>query len=285
MIKGHIRLLRKIKESDLWPESEEREFTKLEAWIDLIMVANIEDKDYHGITVRRGDIVTKYSTLANRWKWSRSKVKHFMAECRKKGRVTSKPLPNRLSVHLTICKYNYFHGVIEPPNHLRTTSEPLKGNENSNLQEVDVRPFDHLSTSNITKESRINKKNKEVLSEIAQNDALSGRRSPEINGSHFSDIWTRYPNKVGKKAAQRSFGASVKTEEDWSRINQALENYLASDRVSKGYVQNGRTWFANWSDWEEFQEQPRIKKDSPGVKSKYIIDEEQALAYLERKAH
>ena len=68
-------------------------------------------------------------------------------------------------------------------------------------------------------------------------------------GKSFEAIWQRYPSKDGKKAAFRSFRASVKSEADAARITKALENYLVSDRVRKGFVKNGSTWFANWQDW------------------------------------
>lgn len=65
----------------------------------------------------------------------------------------------------------------------------------------------------------------------------------------FEEIWAKYPNKDGKKAAERSFKASVKTKEDWVNIQTALNNYNSSERVSKGMIKNGSTWFHNWRDW------------------------------------
>jgi len=65
----------------------------------------------------------------------------------------------------------------------------------------------------------------------------------------FEDLWIKYPNAVGKKAAARHFQSSVKSQKDWDDINQALSNYLESDSVRKGFVQNGSTWFNNWQDW------------------------------------
>ena len=65
----------------------------------------------------------------------------------------------------------------------------------------------------------------------------------------FNDIWEAYPKKDGKKAAERSFNASVKTEVDGQAIQVALTNYLHSEHVLKGFIKNGSTWFANWRDW------------------------------------
>lgn len=66
---------------------------------------------------------------------------------------------------------------------------------------------------------------------------------------NFEDIWSKYPNRVGKKEALRHFKSSIKTEKDLDDIQTALNNYLKSERVSKGFTQNGSTWFNNWKDW------------------------------------
>lgn len=65
----------------------------------------------------------------------------------------------------------------------------------------------------------------------------------------FSEIWAKYPNKDGKKAADKHFKSSVKTSEDFEEITKALSNYLASEKVKKGFIKNGSTWFNNWQDW------------------------------------
>lgn len=68
----------------------------------------------------------------------------------------------------------------------------------------------------------------------------------------FADIWERYPEKDGKKMAEKHFLASVHTQQDWEDINTALKNYLKSDKVAKGFIKNGSTWFNNWRDWITF---------------------------------
>lgn len=67
----------------------------------------------------------------------------------------------------------------------------------------------------------------------------------------FAKIWARYPCKSGKKAAERHYRASIQTTDDMEFAEQALDHYLASDRVQRGFIQNGSTWFNNWRDWLE----------------------------------
>ena len=67
--------------------------------------------------------------------------------------------------------------------------------------------------------------------------------------SDFEDVWTLYPNRQGKKNAQRHFFATVKLKTDLPRIRSALDNYLKSGNVLRGFVKNGSTWFNEWQDW------------------------------------
>ena len=81
----------------------------------------------------------------------------------------------------------------------------------------------------------------------------------------FNTIWSKYPNKVGKKAALRHYQASVKSESDIDLINKALENYLKSERVAKGYIQNASTWFNDWKTWVEYKEDLCSKCKGSGI--------------------
>ncbi len=85
----------------------------------------------------------------------------------------------------------------------------------------------------------------------------------------FEDIWKKYPSKVGRKEALRHFVASVRTDKDQKDIHIALRNYLLSERVSKGFIQDGSKWFNQWRDWIDPPEKkgtPRKQEPSPSFK-------------------
>ena len=66
----------------------------------------------------------------------------------------------------------------------------------------------------------------------------------------FESVWPQYVNTVGRKAAERHFKASVKTERDLRDIQQALANYKRHLELNPDKPQmNGSTWFNNWRDW------------------------------------
>jgi hypothetical protein len=71
----------------------------------------------------------------------------------------------------------------------------------------------------------------------------------------FETVWQKYPRRIGKKAAERAFKATVATTKDFEDIQTALRNYVGSKAVREGYVQHGSTWFNNWRDWIDYQEE------------------------------
>lgn len=76
---GFFKIERDFLGSPFWLSEV---FTKPQAWIDLIGMANYADKAkfYKGVfqDVKRGQIVTSQQALAERWKWSRHRVSDFL---------------------------------------------------------------------------------------------------------------------------------------------------------------------------------------------------------------
>ncbi len=71
----------------------------------------------------------------------------------------------------------------------------------------------------------------------------------------FEERWLNYPNKDGKKAAQKHFLASVKSDEDLRDFDKSLENYLGHLKIETWKrPKNGSTFFNNWRDWVDWKE-------------------------------
>jgi hypothetical protein len=83
----------------------------------------------------------------------------------------------------------------------------------------------------------------------------------------FDLIWSKYPNKQGKKTAEGHYNSTVKSEEDYKDICTALSNYISyieNPNTFQGY-KHGATWFNNWKDWITFVPPP--EKSQPVKKS------------------
>lgn len=107
MDKGWIKLSRQIQDHWIWEDPE-----KLKAWLDLLMMANIKTKKSDMreglVTIRRGQIVTSISKLADRWKWSKERVRRFLCTLERDGMVTRKR--DTFKTTLTIVNYAKFQG-------------------------------------------------------------------------------------------------------------------------------------------------------------------------------
>ncbi|MDT8419362.1 MAG: hypothetical protein RQ754_02935 [Desulfuromonadales bacterium] len=99
----------------------------------------------------------------------------------------------------------------------------------------------------------------------------------------FETVWERYPRKDGKKAAFRSFRASVQSEAALNAIHQALRNYLqhlANEGTEPRYIKAGSTWFNNWRDWLEWA--PIEPTEPPSTRSRQAQGSE-VLAEMKRR--
>ena len=76
---GFLKLSRRITDHWLWTD---KPFSKGQAWIDLLLLANYEDgkkiTDGKVIDCKRGDVNVSISYLASRWGWDRKKVRRFL---------------------------------------------------------------------------------------------------------------------------------------------------------------------------------------------------------------
>ena len=140
MAYGWISIHRKIQQSDIWLDKEP--FDKRSAWIDLIMMANHEDKQilFNGkfIEVKRGEKITSLKQLSERWRWSRSKVRRFlnllesgsMIELKVKQRYTSYKVVNyNVYQNKDIDKRN----EVETKTKRRRNEVETKSNTNNNI--------------------------------------------------------------------------------------------------------------------------------------------------------
>lgn len=86
---GFIKIDRKLLEHSLWLSEP---FTKGQAWVDIIARANFSDREkfFRGgmFKVRRGQLPTSDVELATRWKWSRNKVRSYLAMLEKAEMIT-----------------------------------------------------------------------------------------------------------------------------------------------------------------------------------------------------
>lgn len=76
---GWILLHKKICDNPLW---QEKPFARGQAWVDLLLMTNYSEGDLltrgHIVHIERGQCFRTLGYLANRWGWSKKKVRCFL---------------------------------------------------------------------------------------------------------------------------------------------------------------------------------------------------------------
>ena len=129
---GWISVHRSLFDHWLW---EDKPFSKGQAWIDLILMANHEDRKFlHGNNlefVERGSKITSLRILSDRWGWSTGKVKRFLDLLKQDGMLEYEC--NTKKTAYTIVNYNiYQNEKVGERNTNRTQTKQLQNtNETS----------------------------------------------------------------------------------------------------------------------------------------------------------
>ncbi len=112
MHSGYIKLWRKLYDNPLW--KEQRVFSKAEAWIDILMQAQHDDKPvstligYKLIVTNRGDCIKSLETWARRWGWEKTKVSRFLHMLQECNYIVYKN--ETKTVRITVCNYDTYQG-------------------------------------------------------------------------------------------------------------------------------------------------------------------------------
>ena len=141
---GWIALHRRVKKSWLW--LEEREFSRFEAWIDLLLRANWERTEgcYRGTPyhVERGELVTSHEKLAEDWSWSRGKVRRFIERLVDESMIDAKT--DTLGLWITIRNYDKYQQTEEEDGHPADIPRTPDGQQADSSRTSDGQPADTL---------------------------------------------------------------------------------------------------------------------------------------------
>ncbi|MBQ3329967.1 MAG: hypothetical protein IJG87_02185 [Ruminococcus sp.] len=145
---GYFTLQRSLLEHELWLR---KPFSWGHAWADLIGRANYKKSEHvYGaqlVSVERGQLVTSLQALAERWGWSRGKVKRFLNVLEMNGMLTLKRTASGTVV--SIVNYSKYQ-LAQPSNGQRTDR-----NRTENGQRTDS------ERTHYKKDNKENKENKD----------------------------------------------------------------------------------------------------------------------------
>ena len=127
---GWISLHRSIEDHWLW--ETDRAFTRLEAWIDILLMVNHKERKImignDLITVKRGQKITSIRKLCERWSWSNSKVKKFLELLERDEMLIVKSDTKKTVI--TVVNYDFYQSQDYKKRHESDTETTEKRREN-----------------------------------------------------------------------------------------------------------------------------------------------------------
>ncbi len=126
MNEGWILLSRKLLDWQWWKKSEMVKF-----WCYLLLSANIEDRKWLGITIKRGQLATSVARLSEQTGLSVQTVRTCLARLQQSGEITAKST-NKFTV-ITICNYCSYQDYT-PLNQQTTNKQSTNNQQTTNKQ-------------------------------------------------------------------------------------------------------------------------------------------------------
>src|SRR5690625_4850393 len=139
---GWVKLHRKIQ--DHWIYQEKRTFSRYEAWLDLIMMANHREQkmliDNELLTVKRGQSITSIRKLCDRWNWSNTKVRNFLEILKEDEMIVYKSDTKKTTIG--VVNYDLYHEIENKKHHENDSEASQK--HNGNISETHKQEYKEL---------------------------------------------------------------------------------------------------------------------------------------------
>lgn len=111
MTTGYIPISRKLFEGQFW--NEERQYSRFEAWLDLIQQARFEDGTkiigYMEIFVERGEVAASLRYMGEKWGWSKTKVDNFLVFLIRRKMITKRTDKKTGITIVTLTNYDQYN--------------------------------------------------------------------------------------------------------------------------------------------------------------------------------
>ena len=217
--KGWIKLHRQLQECPIWYGER---FSKGQAWVDLLLLANHRDKKiiFNGemITIQRGQYLTSTVKLAEKWGWNRKTVSSYLNMLQKENMITK--VSDNTRTLVTIENYENFQGIDE------YDGQPIGQVDGQPTGQPLDNPLDSRTDTNKNVKNDNNDKNVKnnikrfVKPTFEEVDAYCCQRNNSVDAQAFIDFYESKGWKVGN-TPMKDWKAAVRT---WERGNQRSAN-------------------------------------------------------------
>jgi hypothetical protein len=221
MTNGWIKLHRKITE---WEWYKDLSTSKL--FIHLVIMANHEDKNWKGVEVKRGQLITGRKVLAEETGLSEQQIRTSLTKLKSTSEITINST-NKYTI-VTICEYETYQLI-----------------NNDINQQVNQQP--NQQSTNNQPQTRI------IRSKEDNNIPPLPPKGEIVYSEDFETFWKDYPRRIAKGAA---FRAWKKIKPDKSLVEKILisvhRQKMCPDWKKEGgkFIPHPATWL-NGCRWED----------------------------------
>jgi hypothetical protein len=136
--KGWISLYRSMQSHPFW--KEDRVFSKAEAWIDILMMANHSNNKFllgsEFVETPRGSFITSELKLISKWKWSKTKVRNYLKLLQSDNMIVKSSDTKKTTLTVVrYCDYQDIKTTKEPRENQESTARVPKENQESTSKE------------------------------------------------------------------------------------------------------------------------------------------------------
>ena len=254
MAYGWISIHRKIQDNIIW---NDKPFNRGAAWIDLIMLANHENKKiiFNGsmVEIKRGEKITSLRKLSERWGWSRGKTKKFLNLLKDENMIEFKT--DHQKTTYKIVNYNVYQNedldkrATEKPlnDQQRATEKPLNDTNNN------INNYNNVNNNNGVGQAELNLDNPKLaeLIKLYENCGF-GLISP-YSAKVLSDYMDMYSFPWVKEAIQIAEQNNIRT---LAYINGILKKKKAGTNNLRNNYGKKQTYYRPKQD-DELSEESR----------------------------
>lgn len=192
-------------------------------FIHLLLNANHKDGKWRGFDIKRGQLITGRSKLAEKTGLSEQEIRTALKHLKSTNEVTIKTT-NKNSL-ITIVNYDLYQETNQQINQQSTSNQP---------------------TTNHKQECKNEKNEKE----------------DNIYTSDFESFWKEYPRKIDKKGAFRNFKIALKqtTIENLIEKAKAYRIHCERENTETRFIKHPKTWLnnASWDNEYKSASKPKL---------------------------
>lgn len=234
---GWVKLHRDILSWEWWDEP-----AMVKAWLTILMLANSEDRKWHGQTVKAGSFVTSLGKLSASLGITIDRTRTVLSRLKATGEITV-----QTTSHFTLVSVNNWERY--QANDEENPKPQSADNQTDNSENSEQIPNkSHANPTPIPNKSQTNPNKQEIKEYRETNVSLSpgADAPPRVRESvlPFDEFWEMYGKKVDRKASETAYARIPERER--AKIKEHVPRYVAATPEVR-YRKNPATYLHNQS--------------------------------------